>query len=58
MYAIREGYQGAVDGAEAGGITRLRAADPEELRAFSWLPNAVADGVWEALHGIPVGGPG
>ena len=39
---------------EAGGITKLRAAEPGELRAFSWLPDAVADGVWEALHGIPV----
>lgn len=39
---------------EAGGITKLRAAEPSELRAFSWLPDAVADGVWEALHGIPV----
>lgn len=40
--------------AEAGGIAKLRAAEPGELRAFSWLPGAVADGVWEALHGIPV----
>ena len=40
--------------AEAGGIAKLRAAEPGELRAFSWLPDAVADGVWEALHGIPV----
>ncbi|MEZ5381015.1 MAG: excinuclease ABC subunit UvrC [Microthrixaceae bacterium] len=40
--------------AEAGGITKLRAAQPEELRAFGWLPDAVADGVWEALHGVPV----
>ena len=39
---------------EAGGITKLRAAEPSELRAFSWRPDAVADGVWEALHGIPV----
>jgi excinuclease ABC subunit C len=40
---------------ETGGITKLRAASAEQLRAFGWLPDSVADAVYEALHGIPAG---
>ena len=36
---------------EAGGIAKLKKATAEELRAFSWLPESVADGVWTAIHG-------
>ena len=36
---------------EAGGIAKLKKATAEELRAFSWLPDSVADGVWTAIHG-------
>ena len=36
---------------ELGGITKVRKASPETLRALSWLPDAVADAVYERLHG-------
>lgn len=40
---------------EAGGITKLRAATLEELKGFSWLPDAVAEGVFHAIHGAAGG---
>jgi excinuclease ABC subunit C len=35
---------------ELGGVRRVEAATREELRALSWLPDAVADAVYERLH--------
>lgn len=34
-----------------GGVNAVKAASRQELLAVSWLPNAVADAVWTALHG-------
>jgi excinuclease ABC subunit C len=42
---------------ELGGVRALRAASPEDLRALPWLPDRVADAVYEALHGMPPRGP-
>jgi excinuclease ABC subunit C len=39
---------------EIGGVRALRAATREDLRALSWLPDPVADRVFDALHS-PVG---
>jgi excinuclease ABC subunit C len=36
---------------ELGGVRALRAASLEELKALPWLPDAVAEGVYQALHG-------
>jgi excinuclease ABC subunit C len=36
---------------ELGGVRALRAAPLEDLRALPWLPDAVADAVFGALHG-------
>ena len=36
---------------ETGGVRALRAASVEDLRALPWLPDAVADAVFERLHG-------
>jgi excinuclease ABC subunit C len=33
-----------------GSVKRLREAEPEELRALSWLPDRVADALYEHLH--------
>lgn len=42
---------------EIGGMKKLRAATPAQLRAYSWLPDQVADGVWSAIHGtVPAEG--
>jgi excinuclease ABC subunit C len=35
---------------ELGGITKVRAASREALRALPWLPDAVADAVHDKLH--------
>jgi excinuclease ABC subunit C len=44
---------------EMGGIRAVRAAGPEDLRALPWLPDEVALGVYEHLHGAgPRGGAG
>ena len=42
---------------ELGGVRALRAASPEDLRALPWLPDRVADAVYEALHGLGPRGP-
>ncbi len=55
--------QGALDGVaglgparrsrlvrELGGVRRIREASAEELRALPWLPDPVADAVYERLH--------
>lgn len=34
-----------------GGVNAVKAASKDELLAVSWLPDAVADAVWTALHG-------
>jgi len=36
---------------ETGGVTAVKAASREELRARSWLPDSVADAVYERIHG-------
>jgi excinuclease ABC subunit C len=36
---------------EMGGITKLRAADVDELNALGWLPSPVAAAVYAHLHG-------
>ena len=38
---------------ELGGITAVRAAELEQLQAFSWLPDSVAAAVYEKLHAEP-----
>ncbi len=42
---------------EVGSVKKLRALSQDELRAFSWLPDAVADALYRRLHGLdePVG---
>jgi excinuclease ABC subunit C len=43
---------------EFGGIGALRKATIEELRALSWLPDSVADTVYDRLHSpLPPSGP-
>jgi excinuclease ABC subunit C len=42
---------------EVGGVRALRAATPEDLRSIPWLPDRVADAVYEALHSMPAGAP-
>ena len=41
---------------ELGGVTAVKAAGLDQLRALSWLPDAVADAVYEKLNGRPDGG--
>jgi excinuclease ABC subunit C len=36
---------------ELGGVNAVKAADRESLRALSWLPDAVADAVYDKIHG-------
>ena len=36
---------------EMGGVTAVKQASVDELRAFSWLPDAVADAVYAKIHG-------
>jgi excinuclease ABC subunit C len=38
---------------EFGGVKAVREATLDELRAFSWLPDAVADNVYAKLHAAP-----
>jgi excinuclease ABC subunit C len=38
---------------ELGGVKAVKQASIEDLKALSWLPDAVAEAVWEKLHGIP-----
>jgi excinuclease ABC subunit C len=40
---------------EYGSVKRLREVDLDELRRLSWLPEAVADAVYERLHGPALG---
>ena len=35
---------------ELGGVTAVKAADLETLRSLSWLPDSVADAVYEKIH--------
>ncbi|MGH9183823.1 MAG: excinuclease ABC subunit UvrC [Acidimicrobiales bacterium] len=35
---------------ELGGVAGVRRASRQELRALSWLPDKVADAVWDRLH--------
>jgi excinuclease ABC subunit C len=39
---------------ELGGVKAVKQASLDDLRALSWLPNAVAEAVYEKLHGVPV----
>ncbi|HEX7276856.1 MAG TPA: excinuclease ABC subunit UvrC, partial [Acidimicrobiales bacterium] len=39
---------------EVGGIRAVRQASLEDLLALTWLPNAVAQAVYEKIHGQPV----
>lgn len=36
--------------AEVGGVKKLKAASVDELKSFSWLPDTVAEAVWDRLH--------
>jgi len=38
---------------ELGGVGKVKQASVEELRALSWLPDKVADAVFEKIHGAP-----
>ncbi len=38
---------------ELGGVTGVRKATQEQLRALSWLPDDVADAVYEKVHAPP-----
>jgi excinuclease ABC subunit C len=38
---------------EMGGVGKVKAASLEELKAFSWLPDKVADAVHEKIHAPP-----
>ncbi len=35
---------------ELGSVKKVKAATIEELKALSWLPDAVADDLWDHLH--------
>jgi excinuclease ABC subunit C len=39
---------------ELGGVRALREAGRDDLRALGWLPDLVADRVFDALH-TPIG---
>ena len=42
---------------ELGGVGKVKQASLDELRALSWLPDKVADAVFEKIHGVgSVGG--
>ncbi|MGH9120887.1 MAG: hypothetical protein ACRDYC_02920, partial [Acidimicrobiales bacterium] len=43
---------------ELGGVKGVRSASLETLRELPWLPQAVADAVFEKLHGVAVPGAG
>jgi excinuclease ABC subunit C len=36
---------------ELGGVNAVKRASREELRALSWLPDDVADAVYDKVHG-------
>ncbi len=38
---------------ELGSVKAVKEASVDELRALSWLPDAVADAVYEKIHGVP-----
>jgi excinuclease ABC subunit C len=38
---------------EFGGVRKVQRASLEDLRLLSWLPNAVADAVYEKCTGQP-----
>jgi excinuclease ABC subunit C len=38
---------------ELGGVTAVKGASLETLRGLTWLPDAVADAVYERIHGSP-----
>ncbi len=38
---------------ELGGVKAVKQASLEELRALSWLPDSVAEAVYEKVHGVP-----
>jgi excinuclease ABC subunit C len=38
---------------ELGGVNAVKRASRDELRALSWLPDKVADAVFEKVHGVP-----
>ena len=35
---------------ELGGVTAVKQASAEDLKALSWLPDAVAEAVWQKIH--------
>ena len=37
---------------ELGGITKVKKAELDELKALSWLPDAVAEAVYNKTHGL------
>ena len=38
---------------ELGGVGKVKTATREQLRAFGWLPNPVADAVHDRFHAVP-----
>ena len=40
---------------EVGSVKKLRELDEDALKAFPWLPDAVAHAVYERLHSSPGG---
>jgi excinuclease ABC subunit C len=42
---------------ELGGIAAVKSASLEELKALSWLPDAVAEAVYSKIHAVPAGPP-
>ena len=43
---------------ELGGVTAVKRATLEELKALSWLPDAVAEAVYAKVHAVPSRGNG
>ncbi|QGG95463.1 excinuclease ABC subunit UvrC [Actinomarinicola tropica] len=41
---------------ELGGVTAVKRASLDTLRGLSWLPDAVADAIYEKVHGPPASG--
>ncbi len=39
---------------ELGGVNAVKQASRDDLRALSWLPDAVADAVYDKLHAVPL----
>src|SRR5690606_23136632 len=40
---------------ELGGVTGVKRASLEELKALSWLPDEVAEAVYAKIHGVSAG---